>query len=182
MAVCISAHQVTACVPVPPPLLLLLLLLAGSKSFGHSCRLSADGRVALVTDAARGAMVYQREVHTPRGSAVSAAAAYRAAGWLAGAPARERYQVVAADLGPSGRQAVLLVQGVRPSTWSSSGSSYAALKVFAGEPLGEWTAVCSIDLNTTASTTTSMTLQTGVVQDCCCVQLSWVWSCTHVAC
>jgi hypothetical protein len=113
---------------------------AGSKSFGQACQLSEDGRTALVLDASRGAMMYSREAHTPRG----AAAAYRAAGWLAGAPGRQQYRVAAAGLGADGRQAALLVQG--GSTSDATAVSNATLKVFAANSFGQWSDVCSIPL------------------------------------
>lgn len=80
----------------------------------------------------------------PRGSA----AAYRAAGWLAGAPASHAYTVTAAALSQSGQQAVLLVQGIQAAGASPGdpAAGYAALKVFAADGFGHWGDVCSIQL------------------------------------
>lgn len=91
-------------------------------------------------------MVYSREAHTPRGAA---AAAYRAAGWLAGAPGRQQYRVAAAGLGADGRQAALLVQGVLTS--DAGAVSNATLKVFAADSLGHWSHVCSISMGAAPS-------------------------------
>lgn len=88
-------------------------------------------------------MVYSREAHTPRGST----AAYRAAGWLAGGPAKQQYRVLAAGLGPGGRQAALLVQGVQASSTGIGGTADTALKVFAADGYGHWSDVCSIPLS-----------------------------------
>lgn len=109
---------------------------AGSRSFGQSCKLSVDGRTALLLDGSRGAMVYRREAHTSRGSIP----AFRAAGWLAGAPAQKQYRVLSAGLSSEGKQAALLVQG------TSSTGSYSALKVFAADSFGHWSEACSIPL------------------------------------
>lgn len=88
----------------------------------------------MLLDGSRGALVYSREAHSPRGSTP----AYRAAGWLAGAPAQQQYRVLSAGLSPQGKQAALLVQGAS----STAGSS--ALKVFAADGFGHWSEVCSI--------------------------------------
>jgi hypothetical protein len=89
--------------------------------------------------------MYSREAHTPR----AAAAAYRAAGWLAGAPGRQQYSVAAAGLGADGKQAALLVQGV-PSS-DAGAVSNATLKVFAADTFGHWSDVCSIPVGTPPS-------------------------------
>lgn len=123
---------------------------AGSQSFGQACKLSSNGHTALVLDGAAGAMVYSRKTHAARG----ATAGYRAAGWLAGAPARQQYQVLAAGLSPEGSQAALLVQGMRPGTSEEGAAeSYTALRVFAVDGRRRWTRVCSILLGTAAATT-----------------------------
>jgi hypothetical protein len=118
---------------------------AGSGSFGQSCQLSSDGRIAIVLDGTRGAFVYSKEAHTPRGST----AAYRAAGWLAGAPANQAYRVTTAALSQSGQQAALLVQGIQAGGGAAGrqAAGYAALKVFAADGFGHWGDVCSIQLS-----------------------------------
>lgn len=116
----------------------------GSASFGSTCAVSEDGRVALVVDGARGALVYRLEAQTPpRG----AAAAYKAAGWLAGGLARQQYEVLAAALSESGSQAVLMVQGLQHSTQGPLETPRITLRVFAADAFGHWADACSLELS-----------------------------------
>lgn len=137
---------------------------AGSQSFGQSCQLSSNGHTALVLDGSRGAMVYSRELSTARG----ATAAFRATGWLAGAPAQQHYQVLAAALSLDGSMAALLVQGVQGlrSAGGAAEGSHTTLRVFAADGFRRWGEVCSIQLGTAG-------VKTGV-----CTLLTYI---THVA-
>jgi len=117
---------------------------AGSASFGNTCAVSEDGRAALVVDGARGALVYRLEAQTPpRGTA----AAYKAAGWLAGGLARQQYQVLAAALSQSGSQAVLMVQALQHSTQGPLETPRITLRVFAADAFGHWADACSLELS-----------------------------------
>jgi hypothetical protein len=109
-------------------------------------------------------MVYSRELSTARG----ATAAFRATGWLAGAPAQQHYQVLAAALSLDGSKAALLVQGVQGlrSAGGAVEGSHTTLRVFAADGFRRWGGVCSIQLGTAG-------VKTGV-----CTLLTYI---THVA-
>lgn len=117
--------------PRQSPTVHVLPLPRGSRSYGSGCGASRDGRVVLVADAGRGALVYSRHAQARSGP-------HRASGWLPGGAPGERYAVLAAALSAGGRRAALLVQPARGGS--------ALLRLFAADELGAWTpaSVCDI--------------------------------------